>query len=185
MGTLQGHRRKRGEGARRRRPDARCPFLSGSEAQLRRKPAAQDGERRCLDLPRRGQGELPADLGRTARPGVASATGAEGAGDRRRRPRRRDDAEHARDDRTHACDRFRRRHLVVLFARFRRAGRPRPLRPDRPQALHRLRRLLVQRQAAGRGLEGACGGQVARARPPSSFPMPETAPRLRRPSRAG
>ena len=36
-----------------------------------------------------------------------------------------------------------RRHLVVLLARFRRAGRARPVRPDRAQAVSRLRRLLL------------------------------------------
>ncbi len=42
-------------------------------------------------------------------------------------------AQHARDDRGHARHRQPRRDLVVLLARFRRAGRARPLRPDRAQ----------------------------------------------------
>ncbi len=95
----------------------------------------------------------------------------QGAGHRRRRPRRRDDAEHAGDDRTR-CSRPLPLGAIwsLLFAGLRRAGRPRPLRPDRPEALHRLRRLLVQRQAAGRGLEGALRWPRRSARPPLIVP---------------
>ena len=65
----------------------------------------------------------------------------------RRRPRRRVHAEHARDDHRDARRGGAGRHLVVVLARLRRAGRARPLRPDRAaRAVHR-RRLLVQRQA--------------------------------------
>ena len=48
--------------------------------------------------------------------------------------------------RRHAGDRQPRRHLVLLLAGFRRAGRARPLRPDRAQAAVHRRRLLLRRQ---------------------------------------
>ena len=41
---------------------------------------------------------------------------------------------------------FARRDLVVLLARFRRRGRPGALRADRAEALHRVRRLSIQRR---------------------------------------
>ena len=120
-------------------PDARLNF---AENLLR--------ARRQLDrpgLPRRGQGGAAPELGRAERAGVAAAAGAGGGRRRGRRPRRGDAAEHARGHRADAGHRLDRRGLVVVLARFRRARRARPLRPDRAQGVHRRRRLLVQRQA--------------------------------------
>ena len=84
-------------------------------------------------------GELRAEV---ARAGAALREAGVGAGDRvGRHP-----AQHAREHRRRARRRFDRRGLVVLLARLRRAGRARPLRPDRAQGADRLRRLLLQRQ---------------------------------------
>ena len=68
------------------------------------------------------------------------------AGVERRRPGGRHPAQHAREHRRRAGRRVDRRGVVVLLARLRRAGRARPLRPDRAQGADRLRRLLLRRQ---------------------------------------
>ena len=94
-------------------------------------------------------------MGRTACAGLAAAAGDARARRQEGRPRRGDAAQHAGGDRRHAGRRLARRDLVVLLARFRRAGRARPFRPDRAGAVHRLRRLLVQRQAERRVGQGA------------------------------
>ena len=107
-------------------PDARLNF---AENLLRRK-----GARRRARLSRRGQGRAAAVLGRAARAGFAAAAAVPGRGRQAGRPGRGDDAEHARDGRGHAGGDVARRGVVVLLARFRRAGRARPLRPDRARA---------------------------------------------------
>ena len=68
------------------------------------------------------------------------------AGIKPRRPRRRLPAQRAGRDHRDARDDEPRRDLVVVLARFRRAGRARPLRPDRAEGAVRRRRLLLQRQ---------------------------------------
>ena len=110
-------------------------------------------------------------LGRAAGAGVATAAGDARARRQAGRPHRRDAAEHARSHRRHARGSLARRDLVVLFARFRRPGRARPLRPDRAGAVHRLRRLLVQRQAERRDGQGAgrAGAAAERTRRRSSW----------------
>ncbi len=58
--------------------------------------------------------------------------------------------EHARGRHRDARRDVARRDLVVVLARFRRAGRARPFQPDRAARARDRRRLLVQRQAATR-----------------------------------
>ena len=138
-------------------PDARLNFAEN----LLRKSRRVGRDR----LPRRGQGRAPPLLGRAAGAGVATAAGDARARRQAGRPRRRDAAEHARGHRRHARGRLARRDLVVLLAGFRRRGRARPLRPDRAGAVHRLRRLLVQRQAERRDRQGAGRAGAAAERP--------------------
>ena len=85
------------------------------------------------------------------------------AGVKRGRPRRRLHAEHARDDHRDAGRHEPRRDLVVLLARFRRAGRARPLRPDRAEGAVRRRRLLLRRQDASTLLAAHRGDRRAAA----------------------
>ena len=95
--------------------------------------------------------------------GVAGRRGAARRRRRARRPRRRLPAEHAGGHRRDAGRDEPRRDLVVLLAGFRRAGRARPLRPDRAEGAVRGRRLLVQRQgAAARGQGGGDRRRVCR-----------------------
>ena len=82
-------------------------------------------------VPRRGQGRAPAVVERAACADLAAAAAFPVARREQGRPRRGDDAQHAGDGRRHAGRRLDRRRLVVLLARFRRAGRARPVRPDR------------------------------------------------------
>ena len=84
-----------------------------------------------------------------------ASRGARRARHRRGRPRRGVHAEHAGDDRRDARRGVARRDLVVVLAGLRRAGRGRPLRPDRAaRALHG-RRLLLQRQGGADPRQGA------------------------------
>ena len=94
--------------------------------------------------------ERAALLGRAACADLAAAAAFPVARGEKGRPHRRDDAQHAGDGRGNAGDSLDRRRLVVLLARFRRAGRAGPVRPDRAGRVHRPRRLLVQRQGRSR-----------------------------------
>ena len=78
-------------------------------------------------------------------------------------------------------------HLVLLLAGFRRAGRARPLRPDRAQGADHRRRLLVRRQAvrfdrAGRGVLGQAAEPAADPGVPLSQRQARTSPSCRRAS---
>lgn len=88
------------------------------------------GPEGCIDLPRRGQGELPLELGPASLHRLKAAAGLPRLGHRQGRPHLGDDAEHAGNHRVHAGSKLDRRRLAVLLARFRRAGRARSLRPD-------------------------------------------------------
>ncbi len=124
-------------------PDARLNF---AENLLARRPRGP-GRRRAGVLGRR-QGQA-ARLQRRPRRGGVPRRAADARGGRpTRRPRRRIHPEPARGDHRHARRRQRRRDLVVGIAGFRRAGRARPLRPDRARVAVHCRWLLVQRQAA-------------------------------------
>ena len=113
----------------RARPSSRTHRLNFAENLLRKRGAA-----RRHRLSRRGQGRAPPVLGRAPRARLAPAAAFRLARRQARRPHRRDDAQHARGRRRHAGRRLARRGLVVLLARFRRAGRARPFRPDRAGA---------------------------------------------------
>ena len=120
-------------------PSARLNFAENLLSTRRR--------RRRAGLLGRGQGEAAHELATScasevARAGASPARGRRGG----RRPGRRDHAQHAGEHRRRARHRLDRRGVVVLLARFRRPGRPRPLRPDRAQGADRLRRLLLRRQ---------------------------------------
>ena len=64
-----------------------------------------------------------------------------------RRSRGRLRPQHPRSDRRRAWRRGRRRRLVLVLARLRRAGRPRSVRPDRAEDPRRRGRILLRRQA--------------------------------------
>ena len=98
-----------------------------------------------------GRGQVGARVSRIASCTTkcrALAQALRSAGVRDRRPRRRLHAEHARDRRRMLARRQHRRDLVLVLARFRRAGRARSLRPDRAEGAVHRRRLLLQRQDA-------------------------------------
>ena len=130
-------------------PDARLNFAENLLARRARRR-----RRRCAGVPRRGQARAPRVARGARRDDVARGRGAEGAGNRGRRSRRGLPAQHARGDRRDAGRDEPRRDLVVVLARFRRAGRARPLRPDRAARALRRRRLLVQRQGAADSRQG-------------------------------
>ena len=148
--------RGRGGRARRahaRRPDAnaRRPLVSGCAPQFRGEPAHAPRcrrRRRCAGVPRRRQARAPRFARRACRERVADRGRIEGDGHQGGRPDRRLRPQHARGDRGHAGSDEPRRRVVVVLAGFRRAGRARPLRPDRAARPLHGRRLLVQRQAA-------------------------------------
>ena len=85
----------------------------------------------------------PAGGARRARPGRARR--------RPRRPGRRPAAERPRGGRRPARHREPGRDLVVVLAGLRRAQRDRPVRADRAEGAHRLRRLRLQRQGVSTG----------------------------------
>ena len=132
------------------RRDRRAPRATSRSSTATACPARAGSRRRASTSPRTCcGGATPARahrvLGRG--PGKSSVTYAElydevsrlaqalrAAGVKPRRPRRRLHAEHARDRHRHARGGQHRRDLVVVLAGFRRAGRARPLRPDRARA---------------------------------------------------
>ncbi len=138
-----------------------APLLPRRHAQFRRKPSAQDRSGRCPGVPGRGQGARPHELRCAACAGLAAAAGHACQRHRGRRPGGGDDAEPAGNHRPDARRNLDRRHLVVLLAGFRRTGHRRSLRPDRAEAVRRLRRLLVQWQAAGCGRQGGGRGRAS------------------------
>ncbi len=163
--------------------DARREVVSRRAAQFRRESARASRvrrRRRCARLSRRGQARAPCVACRARRDRIAHRRCAEGDGHPRRRPRRGVHPEHARGDHRDARRREPGRRLVVVLARFRRAGRARPLRADRAaRALHRGR-LLVQRQGAADRRQGRRDrGEAAlgRARRRHSVPRSERAGR--------
>ncbi len=144
---------------------ARGPLLPAGEAQFREEPAAParraSGARR---LERKGAAAA-ALLRRALRRGRPDGQGARRARHPARRPGRGLSAQHSRSGDRHAGRRQPGRHLVVLLARFRGAGRLRPLRPDQAaDPLHR-RRLHLRRQGFRFARPGARG---ARRRSPRS-----------------
>ena len=147
-------RRDRGDrGGRRSRTAARCRARSSSpmarlnyaENMLRFSAAGGEGDAIVFwgedKVKRRLSHAELHDRGQP--PGAASARAGAEAG----RPGRRLRAECAGGGDRRARRRGHRLHLVVLLAGFRRAGRARPLRPDRAQGADHRRRLLVRRQA--------------------------------------
>ena len=198
VGLLRRRRRQGRARAGRRRPDAGRGLLPRRAAELRREPPAQHRRRRRHRLPRRGQGRAPALLGRARRAGLAPAAAVPARRRQAGRPRRGDAAQHARDRRRHAGGRLARRDLVLLLARFRRARRARPLRPDRAGAV--LRRDGYCYAGKRIDVRGQAGGDRRRAadRPPHAdrrlsrrgrrrgvprFPAPRRSTRRSRPSR--
>ena len=137
--------------ADRRRQDAGRAFFPDATLNFAENLLGRSGDGRGDRLPRRGQGRAPAVLGRIAGAGLAPA-----AGDARARRRRRATASRR------CCPTCPRRSPRMLAAAsigaiwsscspdFGVRGRARPLRPDRARAVHRRRRLLVQRQAERR-----------------------------------
>ena len=133
-----------------RMPGAR--LVSRRAAQLRREPAARGATTATRHrVPRRGQASgarlSRAELLRRRCRGSQQALRALGVG--AGRPRRRATCPNMPEAViAHARRGEPRRDLVVLLARLRRAGRARPLRPDRAEGALRRRRLLVRRQGA-------------------------------------
>ena len=144
--------------ARRWRQDAGRPLLSRRPAELCREPARQVGRQRRAGLPRRRQGRAPHELAGAERPRRADASGAGRRRDRPRRPRLRGGSQHAGIHRELSGGRVAWRHLVLLFARLRRARHPRPLRPDRAPAADHLRCLstMPARPSAWRTRSAMC-----------------------------
>ena len=174
-------------------PEARLNF---AENLLRRR---DDGDRHRL--PRRDRRRRSASPGAQLYDfGLAAGAGAARGGHRARRPRRGLHAQPAGDDRA-PCWRPRPgRGLVSCSPDFGVARRARPLRPDRPAAAVRRRRLLLRRQAlrfAGAGARDPARAADRRAhrraalsstatRPLDGLPTAATLARFRsRPSRRG
>ena len=190
----------RGLGLRRRRRHAAAipwwrtptgcpaPLVSRRPAQLRAEPARA---RRADDagdaLVFWGEDKVTRRVSHAELHALASRASAAlaAAGRRGRRPRRRVPAQHARGDHRDAGRDVARRDLVVVLAGLRRAGRARPLRPDRAARARHRRRLLVQRQGdadprqGGRDRRRPAVGRARRRDPVSAA----NAGRLRRPRR--
>ena len=116
-------------------PEARLNFAENLLRRERRRARA--------DLSRRGPRGGRVELGRArARGGARARRALRERGRAARRPRRGLAAERPARDRGDARERERRRGLVLVLARLRRAGRARPLRPDRARRAVRRRRLL-------------------------------------------
>ncbi len=157
VGLLRrGRRAPRGRRARACGPHARRALVPAGAPEFRRKPAATARRRNRYRVLGRGPRKKQRDLRRAVPRSVAARAGTARVRHQAGRPRRRVHAQSSRHHHRDArCDQHR-RDLVVVLAGFRRAGRARPLQPDR--AAHPLfrRRLLLQRQddrraAASRG----------------------------------
>ena len=159
LGFLRRRSARRARGASRTARSMRGDaLLPGCAAEFRREPAcgARRRRRRSSSAARtRSSAGCSWDELRALVSRLQQAMRARGH--RRRRPRRRDAAEHAGGDRRHARRRLARRDLVLLLAGFRRARRARPLRPDRAEALLRRATAIgttARRSRSRRKLEG-------------------------------
>jgi len=150
LGRRMGFLRRRGGpslryGRRALRSHARRPLVSGRAAQFRREPAALRRRPRSPRLRKRGWPQVGVHVPPTGPRRRARRDGVERTGGRAGRSRGRLPAQHSRGGDRHA------RHgepgggLVKLLGRLRRAGRFRPLSPDRTQSAVRRRRLYRQR----------------------------------------
>ena len=148
-----------------------CPARAGSPTRGSTSPrtccaGATTRPRSCSGARTRSSGAL--SLRRALRRGVAPGAGAARGG--RRAPATASPATCPTCPRRVIGDARRRqprRDLVLLLARLRRAGRARPLRPDRAEGAVRRRRLLLQRQDHRRARH-ACAEIVARPADASS-----------------
>ena len=154
-----------------RMPGAR--FFPDATLNFAREPARAASarrRRRRARVPRRGQG--PRSACRTPRCTTrcrGSRRRCDAAGVRHRRSRRGDRAQHARGDRSAMLAALgARRDLVVVLAGLRRAGRARPLRPDRADGALRRRRLLRTTARRSRLASKVADDRRQRCRPSSA-----------------
>ena len=136
-----------------RRQDAWREVVRRRRAQFRREPAAAARRPACDHRLDRRWPAAAVELSRAASRGGETRRSSATRGRRPGRSGGGGDAACRPDHHRDAGDDRARRDLVFVLPRFRRAGRARPLRPDRAQGADHDRRLPLQRQADRRAPE--------------------------------